>query len=89
MPNKAVEAIKAAWEATQETVTPLSIMISPDSYQVHVSSMRDLEQIPGALEFTPFGEEYPYMAHKNLESVKFFCLLTQEEYKAARVREAS
>jgi hypothetical protein len=60
MPNKATEActaIKAAWEAVSEIVGPVSITADKDKIEVHVISLRQLEQIPGSAVVEP-QEEY-------------------------------
>lgn len=81
--QEATAAIKAALKATSELVNTTSIYLTSDLMQVHVSDMRDLEQVPGKVEYNPFmpEDDYPWEAYKEVDGVRFFTLLTQEEYE--------
>ncbi|WP_153189171.1 hypothetical protein [Pelotomaculum propionicicum] len=93
MANKVLEicdAIELTREVTMEIVRPLAITIDPDGSSVHVKSIRDLEQIPGTLKFEERdGDVYTHNASKTICGVRFFCLLTRDEYEAVRLQEAS
>jgi hypothetical protein len=79
---EATDAIKAAWDAVSAVVNPTEIMISAENKQVHVKSIRDVEQVPGKLEFCDFKSDwFVKAAYKELRGVRFFCLLTKAEYE--------
>ncbi|MFA4834875.1 MAG: hypothetical protein WC749_02220 [Dehalococcoidia bacterium] len=80
--NKATEicnAIKAALQATEAIVHTVSIMTIDGQPQVHVMSLRDLEQIPGEAVFRElrYIEDRSHEASKVCDGVKFFCLVTK------------
>lgn len=77
---------KAAWQALTELMSgPISIEISGRKAEVHLGEMRDLEQVPGEYAIEPFGgKDHPWQAVKDYDGFRFFVLLTQEEYEAAR-----
>lgn len=86
MPSKvfeAVQAIKAARGAVQDVVNMYGIDISSDGIKVQVGSLRDLEQIPGDVEYKEFAggrlPDYPIRARKFDNGVEWFCLLDPEQ----------
>lgn len=83
--QEATAAIKAAWNAVDALMDDtLAVTIDRIVAQVHVSNVSDLDHVPGRLEISDRGAgagNYPYEAHKTLDGVRFFTLLTQEEYE--------
>ena len=81
--QEATAAIKAAWNAVDALMDDtLVVIIDRIIAEVHVSNVSDLDHVPGRLEISDRGAgNYPYEAHKTLDGVRFFTLLTQEEYE--------
>ena len=83
--QEATAAIKAAWNAVDALMDDtLAVTIDRIVAQVHVSNVSDLDHVPGRLEISYRDRgagNYPYEAHKTLDGVRFFTLLTQEEYE--------
>jgi len=76
------DAMNNLWRLATSIVNPIEIMISAENKQVHVKSIRDVEQVPGKLEFCDFKSDwFVKAAYKELRGVRFFCLLTKAEYE--------
>ncbi|OPX87765.1 MAG: hypothetical protein A4E53_02387 [Pelotomaculum sp. PtaB.Bin104] len=81
---EAVELLKKADAALREVVSVLQIYkgVGDKIIKVHVSGLRDLEKVPGEVEFVPWnceGSEYDQEARKYCGGVMFFCLIGGEE----------
>lgn len=79
--------LKDAWQAVNElTAGAISISANGRQLEVLVTTMRDLEQVPGEvqIEYREYGEDYPWEASKVFEGVTFCCLLKQEQYEALK-----
>ena len=86
MPKKvedAVKALKSAEAAVSEILHRNYISISGNYFSVGVLSIRDLEQIPGELEYIDRNDdECPVKARKVFEGVEFHYLMTPEEARS-------
>jgi len=90
MPNKITEvtdALKAAQKAAGEIFSGNpGVYATQHSMSVSLDSLRDLEQVPGEVEYEDRGrDEWPWKAWKMYGGAEFYVLLTQEEYEAARL----
>ena len=76
--HDAIQAIRDAGTALGEVMHVLSISYRENDIHVHVCATRDLEQVPGEVEFCPREcGTYPYMAQKKYNGATFFCLLAE------------
>ena len=76
--HNAIQAIRDAGTALGEVMEVLSIRYQENDIHVHVHAMRDLEQVPGEVEFCPREcGTYPYMVQKKYNGALFFCLLAE------------
>jgi len=76
--------IKDAWQAVSElTAGTISISVNLWKTEVLLTSMRDLEQVPGEVQYEVRDcEEFPWEAVKVYDGVTFCCLLRTDEYEA-------
>jgi hypothetical protein len=72
--EQAADAINAAWESTRAIARPISIYLTAEYKRVHLSDMRDLEQIPGESVRAPRENVlYPWRVSKMRGGVEFYC----------------
>ena len=67
--EQAADAINAAWESTRAIARVISIYLTAEYKRVHLSDMRDLEQIPGEA----VREESLRRVTKVVNGVEFYC----------------
>jgi len=81
----ATQAIKAAEAAVSEIVSKyFSVSFEHGKSEVSVFTLRDLDQIPGKIEYIDRidREEYPVKAMKMFDGVEFYILLNPNEAKS-------
>lgn len=78
--TNAITALKLASQELSDTMHVLSVSITEQNVRVHVNTLRDLEQVPGAVKCLDDGTDYlPITAHKFYAGAYFFTLLERDE----------
>jgi hypothetical protein len=79
----AVKALENARSAVDELLNYINIAIEKGSMRVLVSSMRDLDQIPGEMEISECDRyddsPFSHRAEKEFEGVKFYTFAYESE----------